>query len=207
MPPPRATGTSLAALLLVAGSVGAVVLLHVLRPDLDPVGQVMSAYANGPFGVVMTLAFYGLGLACLALGWRLRRALAGGRSARLVPVLLGVAGGGLVLAGVFEVERPLVPDTVAETIHSDASVAAFVLLVVAMVLVAVACGCDPRWHGFRPTATAIAAIAVVAAATSPLADATPFPGVAQRVLGLAVVTWLALVARRVRTNAFRRGAA
>lgn len=66
---PRPTGTSLAAILLAALCVAAVAALHLLRADLDPVGQVMSEYANGPFGVVMTIAFYALALACLALGF------------------------------------------------------------------------------------------------------------------------------------------
>jgi hypothetical protein len=43
----------------------------------------------------------------------------------------------------------------------------------------------------------------VAAAISPLADRTPWPGAAQRVLGGSVLLWLLLTALRVRANAFR----
>ena len=50
----RATGISLAAVL---ACFGAMVLLHVVRTDLDPVRQVMSEYANGRFGWFMTAAF------------------------------------------------------------------------------------------------------------------------------------------------------
>ena len=38
----RATGISLAAIVLVLACFGAMVLLHVVRTDLDPVRQVMS---------------------------------------------------------------------------------------------------------------------------------------------------------------------
>jgi hypothetical protein len=44
--------------LLVLGCFGAMVVLHVVRTDLDPVRQVMSEYANGRFGWFMTAAFY-----------------------------------------------------------------------------------------------------------------------------------------------------
>lgn len=203
----RPTGTSLAAILLAALCVAAVAALHLLRTDLDPVGQVMSEYANGPFGVVMTLAFYALGLACLALGWRLRSALTGSAAARVLPWLLALAGAGLLLAGVFEVERPDVADSIGEAIHSLSSVAAFVLLVAAMAVLAVACRRDPSWRSFSATAVALAATGVIAAAASPAADLTPFAGVAQRLLGLVVVAWLLLVARRIRRNAFHPPAA
>jgi len=120
------------------------------------------------------------------------------------PALLLVAGVGMVAAGVFEVGLPGAPDTVDETVHSLASIGAFVAVVVAMALFAVACRYDPDWTGFRPAATALAGLAIIAAALSPLADATPWTGVAQRVLAGTVVVWLLLTARRVRTVAFGR---
>lgn len=91
-----------------------------------------------------------------------------------------------------------------QTVHSLASIGAFVGIVVAMALLAVACGHDPDWIGFRPTAMVLAALAIAAAALSPLADGTPWTGVAQRVLAGAVVLWFVLTARRVRTIAFGR---
>lgn len=68
-------GASLGALLLAVACVGGVMPLHLRRPDLDPLRIVLSEYANGPLGVVMTAVFYGVGVACAVLGWRLRRAL------------------------------------------------------------------------------------------------------------------------------------
>ena len=67
-------GASLGVLILAAACVGGVVVLHLGRPDLDPLSHVLSEYANGPFGAVMTAVFYAVGAACLALGWRLRTA-------------------------------------------------------------------------------------------------------------------------------------
>jgi di/tricarboxylate transporter len=70
---------SLAAIVLVIACFGAMVLLHIVRTDLDPVRQVMSEYANGRFGWFMTAAFYAMGLACLALAVRTERPTALGR--------------------------------------------------------------------------------------------------------------------------------
>ena len=197
-------GASLGALVLAIACVGGVVVLHLRRPDLDPLRHVLSEYANGPLGVVMTAVFYAVGVACIALGWRLRTALRWRGITAATPALLMAAGVGMLLAGAFEVGLPGAPDRVDETIHSLASIGAFVALVVAMALFAVACGHDPGWIGFRPTATVLAVLAVATAALSPVADGTPWTGVAQRVLAGAVVLWLVLTARRVRAIAFHR---
>lgn len=201
-PPERATGASLVVILLVSACFGAMALLHILRTDLDPVRRVMSEYANGRFGAFMTAAFYLFGFAAMALAVRLRRALRGDRGAVAVPVLLSLAGLGLLLAGVFEVERPLVPDTIEEVIHSNAAIAGFALMIAAMLVFAVVIRSDPRWVGFRGRAMWLAIAAAVAGAASPFADRTPWSGIAQRVLGLVVVLWLLLTALHVRSSVY-----
>ena len=200
----RATGISLAAILLVLACFGAMVLLHVVRTDLDPVRQVMSEYANGRFGWFMTAAFYAMGLACIALAVRLGRAMLRSRLSVAVRVLLGLGGLGLILAGVFEVERPAIPDTVNEIIHSDATLTAFTLIITAMLLFAIVCRRDPRWSDFRVIASVLAIVAAAAGAFSPFAGQTTWSGLAQRVLGLTVVSWLLLCALHIRFGGLRR---
>jgi hypothetical protein len=200
----RSTGLSLAAILLVTACFAAIVLLHAVRTDLDPVRQVMSEYANGRFGWFMTAAFYAIGLACIALALRLGRAIVRRPLSVVVRVLLGLGGLGLILAGIFEVERPAVPDTIEEIIHSDATLAAFTLVITAMLLFSVLCRWDPRWHDFRGVATALAIVAAVAGAFSPFAGQTTWSGLAQRVLGATVVAWLLICAWHIRFNGLRR---
>lgn len=194
----RATGASLAAIILVSAGFAAVVALHMLRTDLDPVREVMSGYANGDYGLVMTIAFYALGVASLLMAWRLVRATSRTVPARAVSVLLVLGGLGLIGAGIFEVERPLVPDTLQEVIHSDAAIAAFVLLITAMLLSSWVCWGDPRWRSFFWVSLVLGLVATLGAAFSPIADKTVFTGVAQRLLGGTVFLWLLLVAVRVR---------
>ena len=200
----RSTGLSLAAILLVMACFAAMLLLHVMRTDLDPVRQVMSEYANGRFGWFMTAAFYAIGLSCVALALRLGRAIVRRPLSVVVRVLLGLGGVGLILAGVFEVERPAVPDTIEEIIHSNATLTAFTLIIAAMLLFEVLCRWDTRWHGFRTIATVLAIIAAAAGAFSPFAGQTTWSGLAQRILGATVVAWLLLGALHIRFNGLRR---
>ncbi|MGH2777956.1 MAG: DUF998 domain-containing protein [Actinomycetota bacterium] len=201
-PAHRATGASLIALILVLMCFGAVMLLHVLRGEIDPLRQVMSEYANGSHGLIMTVVFYGFGLSSLALAFRLRRAIDLEGVTRLFPGLLAAAGVCLIASGIFEVERALVPDSVEEVIHSNASVVAFVLLIASMLLFSYACTGDDRWWTFRWTSTAIALSAAAAAMATPLTAQTGWSGLVQRLLSLTVLLWFLLTALRVRGKRF-----
>jgi hypothetical protein len=199
----RATGASLAAILLALLCFGAVMVLHVVRGDIDPLRQVMSEYANGSHGPIMTVVFYAFGLSSLALAFRLRRAINRPGITVLFPVLLALAGVGLIASGVFEVERPLVPDTIEEVIHSDASVFSFAVLITAMLLFSLACRSDSRWWTFRWTSTTLAVAAAAAAMATPLTQQTGWSGAVQRMLALTVLLWFLLTALHVRGKAFR----
>ena len=123
------TGASLAAIILVIVAVGAVTILHVVRGEVHPVSRVMSEYANGEHGRLMTITFYAFGLSSIALGFRLSYAIVRHLTTRIVTGLLVLGGISLLAAGIFEVERALVPDTIEEVIHSYATMAAFVMIV------------------------------------------------------------------------------
>lgn len=100
----------------------------------------------------------------------------------------------MILAGVFEVERPGVPDTLNEIVHSNGAIAGFVLIVIAMVLFPYVCYRDERWESFLVPSLSLAIIAVAAAAFSPVAPSTTIAGLAQRVLAVVVFGWVLLVA-------------
>lgn len=202
--PRRATGTSLAAIVLALVCFGAVMALHLLRGDMDPVQRVMSEYANGSYGRVMTAAFYAFGLATLALAFRLRSAVAHIGAARLVPYLLATSGTALLLSGAFEVGPPLLSDTVEEVIHSAASMAAFVLLIAAMLLFSYAVRADPQWRTFGWISWPLSVAAAVTAMLSPWAGQTSWAGIMQRTLGLTVLAWLIATPVRIRLNALGR---
>jgi hypothetical protein len=87
------------ALALVIGFVGLVAVLHGVRADLVPHAHVLSEYALGPAGWLMTLAFFALAASFAALLVALWTSLRGwhgvlGRAA-LVIAAVGAAMGGL----------------------------------------------------------------------------------------------------------------
>jgi hypothetical protein len=182
------------AIVLLSVAFVAVLALHVVRSDLDPVREVMSGYANGRWGGLMTFAFYALGIGSVALAIRLTRSTTRTWAPITVSLLLGLAGIGLCLAGIFEVERPGIPDTLEETLHSNGAIAGFVMIVAAMVVFPYVCYSDARWRRLFVPSLVLAFLAVVAAAFSPIAPTTSVAGLAQRVLGAVVFGWVLLVA-------------
>ncbi len=206
-PPPRpehrATGASLVAVIGVAVAFVGVMVMHAVRSDVDPIRDVMSHYANGSRGPVMSVVFYAFGAVALALALRLRFAIDHHGVRRGFPVLLALAGVALIAAGVFEVDRPLAPQTLQETIHSNAAVAAFVMLIVAMLLFSSACWGDDRWWSVRWLSLGLAVAAALAAVGTQLAGGSTWSGAVQRVLAGAVLGWFLLVAVHVRRKAFR----
>jgi hypothetical protein len=201
-PPHRPTGASLAALIGVAAAFAGVAVLHVVRADLDPRQAVMSHYANGSAGPVMSIVFYAFGAAALTMAIRLWTAIDRHGVTRAFPPLMATAGGLMLLAGVFEVDRPDAPQTIGEVVHSNSAVAGFVLLVVSMALFTRACGHDERWRSFRRRSAVLTAVAAAAAIGAKVSTGTSWTGAVQRVLAGAVLLWLLLAARHVRSRRF-----
>ena len=82
------------------GFLAAVVLLHALKPELEPSWRMVSEYSIGRHGWTMRLAFLALATGCVSL----ERALRGhirGPAARVGRVALLVSGLGTAIAGVF----------------------------------------------------------------------------------------------------------
>jgi Protein of unknown function (DUF998) len=201
-PPHRATGASLVVVVAAALTFAGIMVMHAVRSDIDPIHDVMSHYANGSDGPVMSVVFYAFGVSVLALGFRLRSAIDRHGVVRAFPLLLSLAGVLLITAGVFEVDRPLAPQTVQEVIHSNSAVAAFVLLVVSMMLFSLACWSDERWWSARWASLGLAVTAAVAAVGTQFAGRAGYSGLVQRVLAGAVLAWILLTALHVRRRSF-----
>jgi uncharacterized protein DUF998 len=116
---------------------GLVLLLHVLKPELDPSWRFLSEYALGRYGWVMAVAFFSWGLSSFALFVALRgevRTRAGGTGrTMLLAVSLALFG-----AGVFA-QDPVTsrPDerTVPGTLHGVASMIGIPGIPIAAVLI------------------------------------------------------------------------
>jgi hypothetical protein len=76
------------------------VALHLINPDLDPSWRVVSEYAIGDYGWMMTLAFLVLALSCVALFVAIR-AQARSVGGRVGLGILLIAASGLIIAAAF----------------------------------------------------------------------------------------------------------
>jgi uncharacterized protein DUF998 len=200
----RPTGASLIAVIGIATAFVGVTIMHAVRPDVDPLKTVMSHYANGPEGSVMSVVFYAFGATALALGFRLRGAITLSGVTKAFPVLLWLAGTGLIAAGVYEVDPPIAPETIQDMIHSDSAVAAFVMIIVAMMLFTRATRHDERWRSVHRVSLSLAVTAAVAAAGTKVFGGTSYSGGIQRVLAGAVLAWFLVTALHIRRKSFDR---
>src|SRR5512145_1170555 len=89
----------------------ALLLMHVLRPDLSPPSHMISEYAVGPFGWLMQTVFVGLSLGCAALLLGLLRNGPTSIGARLGVSLLAIASVGLIVSAIYPMDLPGAPST------------------------------------------------------------------------------------------------
>ena len=88
-----------AALLLLAG-------LHILSPEFDPSWRVVSEYANGRYGWLLSLMFASWAVSSFALAFAVRSRVRT-RGGRIGLGFLVLAGVGQAMAAVFDINHPL----------------------------------------------------------------------------------------------------
>jgi Protein of unknown function (DUF998) len=91
--------------------------LHVLRPDLDPVTQVMSYYGPGPYGVLFTVSVGGFGLGLAALAAVLRRGLDAQQQSPVALGFVAIAAASAFVVAIFDADLPNAPHTLHGMLH------------------------------------------------------------------------------------------
>lgn len=127
----------------IAASVAALVLLlslHLLSPEFSPAWRMISEYANGQYGWVLSLMFAAYGLSSLALAFAIR-SQATTRRSRLGLVLLTLSGIGQASAGPFDLNQ--------EVLHALAGVLGMFGLPIAAMLISLTLAGTPRWEAAR----------------------------------------------------------
>jgi hypothetical protein len=171
--------------LAVAGALGvglflaALVVLPVLRPDLDVRARWVGEYAHGPYGGLMVAAYLVLGAGALCLGLALRTL------SRTGGTLLALASGGAFLSAVFGQDDTATGErTVPGTIREIALVPTFALLITALALL--------TRSGPRFLIVVFAGVPVSFAAA--LAASPAWKGIAGRGFDAAWTLWMAAAA-------------
>ena len=192
----RDTLRSIAALLLLGG-VALVIALHALRPDVHPAKHYVSEYGNETWSWLMTSAGVLIGLGLLALAVGLRDV---GRG-RVGPAMIQGSGLLMILAALFSTDRQggeVIARTLAGRLHGWTTIAAFCLLVLAIVALSshVRDGRDPlgRLHDLALPAV-VGAVALAAATFLVVPEAH---GLRQRAFLAVVFGWLLAAAFQLR---------
>jgi hypothetical protein len=178
------------------------VALHVLRPDLDPISRPTSAYAVGPYSLLMTSAFLSMSVATWALIVGLYQGVPPWARSRVGLVLLGIWGVAALVAMTFPIDLEGAPQTLSGTIHRINGPLGFLSLTIGIILVSWRLKHDESWRPFHRTALILSLVILTAfiAGGVSIAAESGFAGLAQRVDLAAVVTWYLLTAARLRST-------
>jgi hypothetical protein len=168
----------------------------VQRGRYSPIRQAISELALGTGGDAMVLAFCGLGAGIFLLALIIFRT---SRQARVTPLLLAIAS---VFAGpmsaAFRTDRTGARATLHGAIHDGAGLAAFVLILVAMIAAAYRFRHEPAWRSLATETVALAAIGAITFLLIPILGNGHF-GLAQRLFVGTFVLWILLAAAHART--------
>jgi len=180
----------------------ALLLLHILRPDYAPTKYMISDYANGRHGWVMTTCFLALSCGCLMLLLGLVRSGPTSVAARIGMVLLGIASIGMVVAAIFPTDPEGAPLSRSGYIHGISFLPNVVSIILATVLLSVSFGSHPLWRAYRRTAVTVASLVVLAFVLQffTLVLGAP-PGLPNRIFITVLLAWLLTTSIRLRAVA------
>jgi hypothetical protein len=176
-----------------------IALMHVLRPDYDVSSHMISDYAVGPWGGVMTTAFAGASLGCLMLALGLARSRPGSIAGWLAAALFAVASMGLAVTAAYPTDLPDAPPTTVGYIHELSFLVNISSIVLAALLTAIVALRDARWRANRVPGVLLALLLVVAVVVQFrfLHRGMPY-GIANRFVVIVMTTWFVVTAIRLR---------
>jgi hypothetical protein len=179
----------------------AIVVLHFLRPDLNPISRLTSEYAVGQYGLIMSTAFFSMSLATVALLIGLYRIVPPAARSPIGLGLLGLWAVGVLIAMLFPIDAQGAPPTVAGTIHSTSGPLAFLSVTIGVLLVSGRFKRDTRWRPFHRIALMLSLVLLVGYIATFLSFVTQsgYLGITQRITLAALVTWMLLTAARLRS--------
>lgn len=182
---------ALSAIAVASATVVLLVSLHVLSPEFSPSWRMVSEYANGAYGWVLSLMFAAWGFSTLLLAFAIRSQL-NTRSGKIGLAFLTVAGIGEAMAAAFDINH--------DVMHSMAGALGMIGLPVAAMLVSNSLSRTQPWSVARTplmlTANLTWVSLVLLAVTFPLMVATfvhatgGIPSVVPKSLPPGVVAWV-----------------
>lgn len=124
-------------------------------------GQPISDLSLGAGGWVQRVNFAVFGILILASAFGWRGALRSGRAARAYPVARGIAGLGLVMDGLFSIDRPGEAPSVAGHIHNIFAFVAITALAVGCFVLARRLAVEAQWRRWAAPSLIVGVLVIV----------------------------------------------
>ena len=187
------------ALIAIGGIVYFVVafaVLHFLRPEYNPINHAVSNYAVGPYGYLMTAAFYVLALSVFALALGLTRSIDLTNLSRVAVLILCLASVGMVVMGIFpgDVHALHPPATITGVIHWTAAAISFLSIMIAAFLLSSCFRTDERWQAFQHPCFVLALAMIGALLLYGILALVGWIGIGQRIYLAVCLLWLLVLA-------------
>ena len=179
----------------------AVTALHFLRPDYNPTTRLLSDYAVGPYGYLMTSAWFALGLVSFALAFGIRDGVGPSRAKSAGSLLLGAAAVFGFLTGIFPPDLEGSPSTTTGALHLAVGSISFIAFFVAIFVNSWGFRTDPAWRSNYRASLALGFAAVIILALLPVFANAGWPGISQRAAIPVVSLWLLSTGNRLRSVA------
>lgn len=182
------------ALMCIAYFVLAIIALHFLRPDVNPIRRPTSEYAVGEYGFLMTTAFFSMSVASFTLLLGLYKGVRRPAQSRIGLVLLGIWGVGVLVAMTFPINPEGTQLTTISTIHRINGPLIFLCLTLGTNLISRRLRRDENWQSFYHTALTLSLIMLVMFIITVVnvAAKTGFEGLCQRAFLVTFITWFIL---------------
>lgn len=168
------------------------VVVHLLRPDLDPLRRELSEYAIGSsYGFLFSLALGCLGAGSFALWNGLRMSLTRSRWMRVGLTLLMVWTIGTVIAGIYPTDPNGIPVSVSGIIHGSGASLAFLSSIFAALCLSIHFRREANWRSDSTPALVLTLLGSLSLGFLGLPDA--LRGGGEKVFVGVIFVWLCFV--------------
>lgn len=180
-----------------------IVVLHFLRSDLNPIKQATGYYAIGPHRLLMTSAFFSMGLASLVMIMGLYKGMVSSAWSRAGLVLLGIWIVGLLVAMCLPLNPEGTPMTVSNRIRRISTPVTFLCLTLGIMLVSRSFKLDDNWYPVYRLSIVLSWLMLVMfmATVVNVLTKSGFLGLLQRISLAMFSIWIFIVAARLMTIA------
>ena len=173
----------------------AVLAMHLVQPELDPLAVPMSVYVLGAYGSVMTTTFFVLCAGILGVGFGLIQTLPRTGAIKVAFWVTLIASAGFLIAGIFPTDWPPPMRSTSSQLHVLGGLLAFPSMIIATCLFSLKFRRDGYWRRVSGIALTLSACVFAAYIMGIFFVAAQFGfiGLVQRLFLALLFAWMILV--------------